>query len=112
MYVLLCRHARISAVAPELGAPEPHAPSPGACLGDLGERGGGSKCALERVQRSCLGRLLEASPRAQAALLGVVLLGTAMMFCDGVLSPAASGASAHNNWKRCEPQTSYFHALS
>lgn len=57
MYVLLCRHARISGVTPDLGALEPHAPTPdGACFGGGGAPGGGgSKCALERVQRSWLG---------------------------------------------------------
>ena len=64
MYVLLCRHARISGVTPELGALEPHAPTPnGACFGGGGGApggSGGSKCALERVQRSWLGMYITA----------------------------------------------------
>ena len=85
MYSLLCRHARITAISPELSA-EGAAPE--------GAKAGAS-CALQRVQRSAVGRLLERNRGAQKALLGVVLLGTAMMFCDGVLSPAASGKHTH-----------------
>lgn len=85
MYSLLCRHARITAISPELSAEEDAAAPEGAKAG--------TSCALQRMQRSAAGRLLERSRAAQKALLGVVLLGTAMMFCDGVLSPAASGAS-------------------
>lgn len=82
MYSLLCRHVRITSIAPELGEDCAH-------LEDA--KSGGTTCALQRVQHSAVGRFLEESRAAQKALLGVVLLGTAMMFCDGVLSPAASG---------------------
>ncbi|BDA48595.1 Potassium transporter 23 [Coccomyxa sp. Obi] len=58
---------------------------------DKGEDGVLSEQDPPRPNR---GRWLELSKPLQKALLGVVLLGTAFMFCDGILSPAASVVSA------------------
>ena len=82
MFSLLCRHVRIPAIAPEPEEDSGHVE---------GAKAGGTTCALQRAQHSAAGRVLEGDRAAQRALLGVVLLGTAMMFCDGVLSPVASG---------------------
>lgn len=76
MYSLLCRHARISAFS---RVNEDDA-KPGSSAGT------GSSGAEPRS-----GSLLERSRPMQKALLAVVLIGTAFMMCDGVLSPAASG---------------------
>jgi hypothetical protein len=82
MYSLLCRHAHISdfnqGQEEDGGIPE------------------GSKFAAKPLGAPQPGRALERSRPLQKALLGVVLLGTAFMFCDGVLSPAASGAIPDN----------------
>lgn len=78
MYSLLCRHARIS-VFNQVSEGEDALT-------------GVSKPAEQQVAGSNRGRWLERSKALQKALLGIVLLGTAFMFCDGVLSPSASGA--------------------
>ena len=75
MYSLLCRHARISAFS---RVNEDDA-KPGSLAGEANEAEPGK------------GSLLERSRPMQKALLAVVLIGTAFMMCDGVLSPAASG---------------------
>ncbi len=84
MYSLLCRHARINAFnqghEDDGGVPEGSKFAPLAA-GAVGPGGPGRSRALER------------SRPLQKALLAVVLLGTAFMFCDGVLSPAASGGA-------------------
>ena len=77
MYSLLCRHARISAFNQV-----PEGEEAVAADGVLLE---------QDAPRPNRGRWLEHSKPLQKALLGVVLLGTAFMFCDGILSPAASG---------------------
>ena len=75
MYSLLCRHARISAFS----RVNDDDAKPGSSAGTGSEAEPGSSGLLER------------SRPMQKALLAVVLIGTAFMMCDGVLSPAASG---------------------
>ena len=75
MYSLLCRHARISAFRK---VHEDDA-KPGSSAGPADGPEPGSRSLLER------------SRPMQKALLAVVLIGTAFMMCDGVLSPATSG---------------------
>ncbi len=77
MYSLLCRHARISAFNQV-----PEGEDAVGADGILAEQ----QCAQPKRAR-----WLERSKPLQKALLGIVLLGTAFMFCDGILSPAASG---------------------
>ena len=79
MYSLLCRHARINAFSQ---VEEEDAKTGTATPADA------QRCS------SSSSSLLEHSRPMQKALLGVVLIGTAFMMCDGVLSPAASGESA------------------
>ena len=74
MYSLLCRHARISAFS---RAEEHEKPGAAGSVGPVVAHGSSS--------------ILERSRAMQKALLAVVLVGTAFMMCDGVLSPAASG---------------------
>ena len=81
MYSLLCRHARISAFS---RADEHEKPGASGSLGPAAEPGSGS--------------ILERSRAMQKALLAVVLIGTAFMMCDGVLSPAASGLPLTVPW--------------
>lgn len=87
MYSLLCRHAKINAFNQghddDGGVPE------------------GSKFAPLSPGVPRRGRTLERSRLLQKALLGAVLLGTAFMFCDGVLSPAASGSPALLTFLTC-----------
>ena len=78
MYSLLCRHARINAFSQV----EEEDAKTGTATPDDAQRCSSSSSLLER------------SRPMQKALLGVVLIGTAFMMCDGVLSPAASGESA------------------
>jgi KUP system potassium uptake protein len=80
MYSLLCRHARINS----FGQVEEEDAKTGTVASD-------------DAQRCNSGSLLERSRPMQKALLGVVLVGNAFMMCDGVLSPAASGESAHHS---------------
>ena len=81
MYSLLCRHARISAFS---RGDEHERPSATGSIGPAAEPGSGS--------------ILERSRAMQKALLAVVLIGTAFMMCDGVLSPAASGVHMTIYW--------------
>ena len=85
MYSLLCRHARISAFS---RAEEQETPGAAGGIGPVATRGSapGSSSILER------------SRAMQKALLAVVLIGTAFMMCDGVLSPAASGMPLTVHW--------------
>lgn len=78
MYSLLCRHARISAFSQ---ADEDAKP------------GNSLHTSRSRELPAGKGSVLERSRPMQKALLAVVLIGTAFMMCDGVLSPAASGES-------------------
>ena len=81
MYSLLCRHARISAFS---RAEEHEKPGAAGNIGPAAAPGSGS--------------ILERSRAMQKALLAVVLIGTAFMMCDGVLSPAASGMLLPVHW--------------
>ena len=81
MYSLLCRHARISAFSRAEGHEKPGAAGN---IGPAAAPGSGS--------------ILERSRAMQKALLAVVLIGTAFMMCDGVLSPAASGMPLTVHW--------------
>ena len=85
MYSLLCRHARISAFS--------------RVNEDDAKPGSSAGTGSEAVPSSS--SLLERSRPMQKALLAVVLIGTAFMMCDGVLSPAASGGLTH--WS-CNPK--------
>lgn len=80
MYSLLCRHARINAFS-QLEEEDT-------------KTGTATPDDAQRCSSSSSSSLLERSRPMQKALLGVVLIGTAFMMCDGVLSPAASGESA------------------
>ena len=82
MYSLLCRHARISAFSRAEDQEKPSASS--GSTGPAAAPGSGS--------------VLERSRAMQKALLAVVLIGTAFMMCDGVLSPAASGMPLTVHW--------------
>ena len=73
MYSLLCRHARISAFSRVQEDDE-------AKTGNAVDQAASGTSSL-----------LERSRPMQKAVLAVVLIGTAFMMCDGVLSPAASG---------------------
>lgn len=97
MYSLLCRHARISAFN-QVPEGEEAAPADG-ILAD------------QQSPPPNRARWLERSKPLQKALLGIVLLGTAFMFCDGILSPAASGGLScdltlkyQHQQHRCMPQ--------
>ena len=86
MYSLLCRHARISAFS---RAEEHEKPNAAGSLGPVVAPGSSS--------------VLERSRAMQKALLAVVLIGTAFMMCDGVLSPAASGLPMTTHWAEHAP---------